>query len=91
MTGATHLVLSIYRERGESEEMVEKIQFDSIQFNGWPERERGRREYWATSKERESTQVENVYGGGENLISQWFVGSAAKLLLLLLIKGNVGR
>ena len=45
MTVPTHLVLAIYRERGkfrgESEEMVEKIQFDSIQFNGWPERVRG--------------------------------------------------
>ena len=28
-------------------------------------------------KGEESTQVENVYGGGENLISQWFVGSVA--------------
>ena len=41
MTVATHLVLAIYIDRGENEEMVEKIQFDSIQFNGWPERVRG--------------------------------------------------
>ena len=29
-----------------------------------------------------------IYRGGGNLISQWFVGSAGRLLL---IKGNVGR
>ena len=44
--------------------MVEKIQFDSIQFNGWPERERGAGENTGRLQRR------GIHTGGE-CVRRW--------------------